>query len=174
MRARRMRITLYPDGKLIVTVPFRMDQQRAKTFILNQSAWVVRQLDRIKSLKRIPQAPLHTKADILRLTEQACTLAHERIAFFNAHYGFPFNRISIRNQKTRWGSCSKKRNLNFNYRIAILPQRLSDYIIVHELCHLAELNHSLAFWNLVAKTFPDHKNIRRELRANLISPTRQI
>ncbi len=79
----------------------------------------------------------------------------ERIKYFNKKYGFHYNKINVKNQKTRWGSCSKKRNLNFNYKILFLPEKARDYIIVHELCHLRELNHSRNFWGLVAKIFPE-------------------
>lgn len=96
--------------------------------------------------------------------EKARTLAEERIRHFNQAYDFKFNRISIKNHKSRWGSCSRKGNLNFNYKIALLPERLADYIIVHELCHLGELNHSRKFWDLVAKTIPDYSKARKELR----------
>ncbi|PIP23438.1 MAG: hypothetical protein COX90_01110 [Candidatus Nealsonbacteria bacterium CG_4_10_14_0_2_um_filter_38_17] len=70
----------------------------------------------------------------------------------------------MKNQKTRWGSCFKKGNPNFNYKIALLSQRLADYIVVHELCHLGELNHSQKSWNLVAKAVPDYPEIRDELK----------
>jgi len=90
------------------------------------------------------------------------------VEYFNAMYGLRCNRITIRNQKTRWGSCSRKGNLNFNYKIALLPQRLADYIIVHELCHLGEFNHSRKFWALVAQTMPDHVDLRKELKKNRV------
>lgn len=91
-------------------------------------------------------------------------LVHERLAFFNAHYNFKIGKIAIRNQRSRWGSCSKKGNLNFNYRIALLPAHLVDYIIVHELSHISEFNHSKDFWSLVAETLPDWRARRRELK----------
>ncbi len=79
-------------------------------------------------------------------------------------YTFLYSRISIRNQSSRWGSCSRKGNLSFNYRLALLPPRLADYIIVHELCHLGEFNHSKKFWDLVALTIPDWQKLRVELK----------
>lgn len=96
--------------------------------------------------------------------ERARTLVHERLAHFNLHYKFKINKIFIKNQKTRWGSCSSKGNLNFNYKIVLLPPHLSDYIIVHELCHLGQFNHSKAFWSLVEQTVPDWKKRRAELK----------
>ena len=98
---------------------------------------------------------------------QALVLAQRRLAEFNLFYGYQVNRVSIKNQRTRWGSCSKKGNINFNYRIALLPDRLADYLVVHELCHLGEFNHSQKFWDLVAKTIPDYRLRRKELRAIL-------
>lgn len=106
----------------------------------------------------------YTRWDYKKYKESARALAHSRIAHFNSFYNFSFGRISIRNTKTRWGSCSKKGNLNFNYKILFLPPHMTDYIIVHELCHLKEFNHSQNFWNLVAKVVPEHKSIRKELK----------
>lgn len=97
---------------------------------------------------------------------KALEIVKERIEYLNAFYNYKWNKISVKNQKTRWGSCSRRGNLNFNYKIALLPQKSSDYIIVHELCHLGEFNHSQKFWDLVAKTVPDYKETRRDLRKN--------
>lgn len=96
--------------------------------------------------------------------EQARALAHARLGHFAPRYAALYGKVAIRDQKSRWGSCSKKGNLNFNYRIVFLPRHLVDYIIVHELCHLLEFNHSDRFWQLVAKTIPDHVERRKELR----------
>ena len=96
--------------------------------------------------------------------EVARGMVHERLEYWNGFYNLKYNRVSIKNQKTCWGSCSGKNNLNFNYKIIFLPQPLMDYVIIHELCHLKEMNHSRAFWGHVAKTVPDHKEKRRHLR----------
>jgi len=106
----------------------------------------------------------NNKSNYLKHKEEALKFISERVDYYNNIYKFDFNRISIRNQRTRWGSCSSKKNLNFNYRLLFLPKRISDYIIVHELCHLKELNHSRRFWNLVAEVVPDYLDIRKELR----------
>ncbi len=100
----------------------------------------------------------------LKYKEEARVLAIERLAIYNQIYQFKYNRISIRDQRTRWGSCSSKGNINFNYKIALLPPHLSDYIIVHELCHLGEMNHSQKFWDLVARTIPNHQELKGEIR----------
>ncbi len=102
--------------------------------------------------------PTSAEKEILRLHIE------KRLALFNKDYGFTYRRITIRNQRTRWGSASRSGNLNFNYRMTFLPPHLSDYVIVHELCHLGEFNHSKKFWDLVARTIPDHRALRKELR----------
>jgi predicted metal-dependent hydrolase len=105
-----------------------------------------------------------TRADYLRNKPAAAALVRQKIAELNAAYGFEFRAVSIRNQKTRWGSCSRRGNLSFNWRILLLDSRAQDYLIVHELCHLAEFNHSPRFWALVSQTVPEYAALRRRLR----------
>ncbi|MBX4192386.1 M48 family metallopeptidase [Candidatus Parcubacteria bacterium] len=100
----------------------------------------------------------------LKVKEDARMLVHARVAYFNLHYKSPVKKIFIKNHKSRWGSCSSKGNLNFNYKILYLPPVMQDYIIVHELCHLHQFNHSPKFWALVAQTVPNHRTIRAALR----------
>lgn len=101
--------------------------------------------------------------------EQTRALIHERLAHLNTSYGFTYGRVSIKNARTMWGSCSRKGNLNFNYRLLFLPQELRDYVIVHELCHLRELTHSKRFWELVSRTIPDYPQYRSHLKTYAIS-----
>ena len=105
-----------------------------------------------------------SREDYLKFKNEARQFVEERVGHFSKMYSFEFNRISIRNQRTRWGSCSEKGNLNFNYRILFLPPHISDYLIAHEICHLKELNHSRKFWNLVGEIIPDYSNIKKELK----------
>ena len=87
-----------------------------------------------------------------------------RLRLYGERYGVTWNRVAIRDQRRRWGSCSSRGNLNFNYRLIFLPDHLFDYIIVHELCHLKEMNHGPAFWSLVAKECPQYEAMIAELR----------
>ncbi len=96
--------------------------------------------------------------------EQTRKLVQARLMYFNQHYGFEWNRVAIRNQRRCWGSCSSQKNLNFSYKLLLLPSHLCDYIIVHELCHLQEMNHGPQFWSLVAETIPDYKERIKQLK----------
>ena len=167
-RARGMRLVVNCDGTVVVTTPFGFQETLAEKFIREKSQWLFSKLAFFRQFKG--QA-LHgsSKKGYLAYKDEAHQRAVERIRYFNNIYNFGFHRISIRNQKTRWGSCSRKGNLNFNYKIALLPEQLADYIIVHELCHLEEFNHSKKFWNLVAKTMPDHASLRGELKKSRLS-----
>lgn len=166
-RARNLRLTIHQDGTIVVTAPVRLNQDYIDRFIQEKSAWVIKKLDRFKKdPKRIIVEG--GRNGFARYKDQALLLAQERISHFNAFYQFRHNRITIRNQKSRWGSCSRKGNLNFNYKIALLPRQLADYIIVHELCHLVEFNHSPAFWSQVAKTIPDWQLLRKEVMRTVV------
>ncbi len=103
-------------------------------------------------------------AHFLLYKEPARALVTSRVEHFKAIYNFKIGKIAIRNQISRWGSCSSKGNLNFNYKIVLLPAHLADYIVVHELCHLKEFNHSQKFWDLVTVGDPEYKRHRAELR----------
>lgn len=161
-RAERMRLAIYCDGAFVVTVPQAMNEGLIEKFIIEKSQWILDKMDYFKSISGFVFKS--NKGDYLKYKDDALALAEERVAHFNRIYKYRFNRINIKDQKTRWGSCSRKGNLNFNYKIALLPSRLADYIIVHELCHLGQFNHSRKFWNLVARTIPDYLDIKKELR----------
>ncbi len=111
-----------------------------------------------------------TKRDYKKNKELARALVHQKLAHFAGVYKsrhsieLTYKRVSIKNTKSRWGSCSSKGNLNFNYKIIFLPEPLVDYLIVHELCHLKEMNHKAEFWNLVSKEINDWNIKRNSLR----------
>lgn len=158
-RAKYIRITVRPDGTVAVTKPKRVSIHMVEHYIKEKSSWIE---EKLRSLPQI-QTIQHTTQEISRLKIQALHIVEEKVKFFNAHYLFAYKKISIKNQKTRWGSCSKQGNLNFNYKIAVLPERLADYLVVHELCHLGEFNHSQNFWDLVGEVLPNYKALRAEL-----------
>jgi len=162
--AKRLKLAIYCDGNCVVTLPWRMGFLSADEFIRKNAEWV---LEKMKTMKKIGKNSLfarHDHVEYLKLKEHAREMVAKRLEKFNAIYGFKYKGVAIRNQKTRWGSCSSKGNLNFNYKILLLPQRHADYIIVHELCHLKEFNHSKRFWSLVAQTIPEYEKIVEQLR----------
>lgn len=118
-----------------------------------------------RATKFVRRVRTNSKGDFLTHKDMAYEIVRSRLEYFNQFYNFKYNKITIRNQISRWGSCSKKGNLNFNYRIALLKPELADYIVVHELCHLGEFNHSKNFWDLVEKTLPDWRKLRSELKS---------
>ncbi len=114
---------------------------------------------------KLSKTKIARREKYLQYKEVARVLVLERLAIYNQIYQYKYNRISIRDQKTRWGSCSSKGNINFNYKIALLPTHLADYIVVHELCHVGEMNHSSRFWDLVARTIPNYLECRAQLKS---------
>ena len=172
--AKYLCVTVYPDGKVVVTKPKRVSKEKVRRFVEERREWIEKhQASVLRRLKRdgvpyeMPQLRRGTKA-YREAVEKARSLVKERLQHFSSIYGKElgkkYGRVSIRNQKTRWGSCSKEGNLNFNYKIVHLPPELADYIIAHELCHLKEMNHSERFWTLVEKAIPDRKKAQKEFR----------
>lgn len=160
-KQKNLRLTVHHDSTVLVTAPKWVLIKDVEEFIRNQSSWVLERIDKFKDegLSSLGGS----REEYLRFKERARALANHRLRHFNLHYGFEWNRISVRNQRTMWGSCTEDGNLSFNYKIALLPAPLSDYVIVHELCHLQEMNHSKAFWDLVAQTVPDYRWRRKAL-----------
>ena len=122
--------------------------------------------------KRIIRRRIHNKgarSEYLKHKESARKLVHEKLAYWNQFYNLEYKKVFIKNTKTKWGSCSSKGNLNFSYKIVHLAPELQDYLIVHELCHLAEMNHGEGFWNLVEQTIPQAKALHTKLRKGIIA-----
>ena len=153
---------------MIVTKPKRVNLDIVEKFLISKSDWVFEKVELVKKNKSINISNIkNTKREYLENKDKALKLAKERLNYFNNIYNFSWNNITIKNQKTRWGSCSRKGNLNFNYKLALIPKEMSDYVVVHELCHLKEMNHSKRFWDLVAKAIPDYLEIRKRMKGNL-------
>lgn len=167
-RAKRMRLAVYCDGAVVVTSPFGVQQPLIEKFLTDKKQWV---RDKIQFFKSVDSKAIRTFShrDYLENKDGALALVHERVRFYNKVYGFSFNKIFIKNQKTRWGSCSKKGNLNFHYKIAFMPEKFLDYVVVHELCHLKEFNHSKNFWALVKESLPNYLDIKKEFRKYQLS-----
>ncbi len=166
-RARSMRITVYQTGDVRVTAPRMVPGFLVKRFVSNKESWITRKVAEFKARPIIPRPTLWgtgKRREYLMYKKSAHALVVGKVNFFAGKYGFSYGKINIRNQKTRWGSCSRKGNLSFSYRIVFLPTELQDYLVIHELCHLKEFNHSRSFWNLVGKEIVGYKELRKKLK----------
>ena len=165
-----MALEITKDLEILVRAPWLMPEYQVLSFLRDRSDWLEdkmlvqkkRLLEQEKQRAAAP-GPL-TRADIQNLAEQAKQVLPERTSCFARLLGVTYGRITIRNQKTRWGSCSAKGNLNFNCLLMLTPPEIQDYVVVHELCHRLEMNHSPRFWNHVASILPDYKERRAWLK----------
>lgn len=162
-RSRSIRIFVRHDGTVHVTAPRRVSQRAIDAFVQRKNDWIVSVQTKFSAMPRLA-AGLGSREEYQEKRDEALSLVAERVAYFNVFYGFQVGRLSVRNQRTRWGSCNRSGDLCFNYRIVFLPRELQDYLIVHELCHIGQFNHSPKFWELVAKTVPGYTVARRTLR----------
>ena len=152
-----MRIT-GPDS-VEVRAPRRMPQAQINDFIERHRSWIE------KHIARVPQpASPFTEEEIRALADQALKVIPDRVRRYAALIGVGYGRITIRNQKSKWGSCSAKGNLNFNCLLMLCPPEVLDYVVIHELCHREEMNHSPKFWAEVEKYVPNYKAQRKWLK----------
>ncbi len=164
-RARRMRLAVHRDGAVVLTMPARATERFGEGFVLRHARWLITKFRFFRELPPINPVARYGRREYVAHKEEARVLVLRKIIQFSALLGgAPFARVSIKDQKTCWGSCSRKGNLNFNYKLLFLPEHLQDYVIVHELAHLSELSHARRFWALVETVIPDHKVLRKELR----------
>ena len=150
------------DGSVIVRAPLRIAERRIETFAADHWDWVEKQKQRISRQRE--NARRITGEERREGFQKAKEIIPRRTAYFAARMGVSYGRITIREQKTRWGSCSQKGNLNFNWKLVLMPPELLDYVVVHELVHRKEMNHSPSFWAVVEKELPDYRKRREELK----------
>ncbi|QQG52914.1 MAG: M48 family metallopeptidase [Candidatus Falkowbacteria bacterium] len=161
--SRHLRLAVSSNGAVTVTKPIFVTEKMAHDFLEAKGAWILAQLAKnANNPQRL--SPAQEIAEYQRYKIRAHNFVSDRLEYFNQFYGFKYGRVSVRRQKTRWGSCSRAGNLNFNYRLIFLEPAAADYIIVHELCHLGEFNHSPDFWRLVAQQIPDYRQLRKQVK----------
>ena len=163
VRSRRRTISLriLQDHSLEVRCPLRMTDDQVRAFVDSKRSWIE------KCMGEFPaQIDLLSPEELKALTLQSAAVIEPRVHYFARLMHLSYNRVTIRHQKTRWGSCSGKGNLNFNCLLALVPPQVLDYVVVHELCHLKEMNHSARFWAEVARVLPDYASSRLWLRKN--------
>jgi predicted metal-dependent hydrolase len=162
-RAKRIRIAVYRSGEVVLVKPKGTSNRLAMAFFESKKDWVHAKLQEMPLEKNLD---LHSDSGYHYLLHKpsARTCAEEKVRQWNLFYNFSFTRIEIKQMTSRWGSCSSSKTLCFNYKILFLPEELQDYLVVHELCHLAEMNHSSKFWDQVGRSLPEYKALRRALR----------
>ena len=156
---RTVAVEITRDRRVVVRAPLRMKDRDIEAFLELKSLWIESRLARPAAT----QPPL-TEEEKATLMAAAREDIPRRVAQFAPQVGVGVGRITIRCQHTRWGSCSSKGNLNFNCLLMLCPEWVRDYVVIHELCHRREMNHSPRFWALVAANCPDYNAARRWLK----------
>jgi hypothetical protein len=161
-RARRISISILNGGDVRVAVPLRASLVAAESFARSKGDWVMRQLAKLQ--RRRKQSPMNAKGVSLPDREEARKVLAIRLKELAGSNGFSYNRLSIRYQKTLWGSCSAKNNISLNARLVLLPDDLRDYVLMHELIHTRIKGHGPHFWKEFEKHMPGCRELKKRLR----------
>ena len=169
IRSNRKTVAIQVNSNLRVTVraPRSASEKDIEEILKKKEAWISKHIEKIKETKeRFEAEPTEklTREKVIALAEEALKVIPERVEYFAKVIGVTYGKITVRNQKTRWGSCSSKGNLNFNCLLMLAPPEVLDYVVVHELCHRKQMNHSKAFWLEVEKVLPNYKEVRKWLK----------
>ena len=166
-RRRTLALEITPSGQVIARAPLKMSRARIQAFVLEKAGWIRAHLARVRRQNQLAaQAGKLTAEDIQALRKGAEPGIRERVHLFAKALGVTNGKITLRSQRTRWGSCSAGGNLSFNCLLALAPPEVVDYVVVHELCHRKQMNHSPAFWREVAVALPDYPARREWLKMN--------
>ena len=164
IRSRRQTVALeIKNGKLLVRAPLLMSNARIAAFVREKQAWIEKRLAKAQAQQNVEKL---TSEELRALAKQAAQVIPERVRYYATRIGVSYGRITIRAQRTRWGSCSAKGNLNFNCLLMLAPPEVLDSVVVHELCHRKEMNHSERFYAEVLRVFPEYRKHRKWLKDN--------
>ena len=169
IRSNRKTVAIQVNSDLSVTVraPRSVSEKDIEEILKKKEVWISKHIEKMKKTKeRFEAEPTEklTREKVIALAEEALKVIPAKVEYFAKVIGVTYGKITIRNQKTRWGSCSSKGNLNFNCLLMLAPPEVLDYVVVHELCHRKQMNHSKAFWSEVEKVLPDYKEARKWLK----------
>lgn len=159
-RRKSLAIEITPELQVVVRAPARMPVREINAFVQEKDDWIRAHLQQMAEKKRLREQYREqalSKEELQELATQAMKLIPQKVHYYAQIIGVTYGRITIRNQRTRWGSCSGKGNLNFNCLLLLMPEEVLDYVVVHELCHRKEMNHSARFWEEVEKILPDYR-----------------
>lgn len=162
-KTRTLRVTIKEDGVVFASAPMWLSVAKIEKFLHQKSDWIARKIRLMENRGERIHLP-KGKKDYLQNKEKARKIIMQKTKEVCQKLDLKFTKIRIGNQKTRWGSCTRNGVLSFNYKLIYLPEILCDYIIVHEVCHLKEHNHSYRFWALVGTLFPNWKEHKKELK----------
>lgn len=156
-----------PDGGVLVRAPMYVPQYEIRRFITKQESWIEKHRRSVLERQR-EEAPeeILSQEEIRRLADRALEVIPARVAYWAPKVGVSYGRITIRNQKTKWGSCSAKGNLNFNCLLMLTPPEVLDSVVVHELCHRKYMNHSEQFYAEVRRVYPEYDQWNKWLKKN--------
>lgn len=161
-------ISIDEECRITLRIPLYISMKEAESFLQAKSRWLITHyltlLEKKNSRPHSDLSAVQKKALEKRYKDAAREYIPKRVDYYQTITGGNYSRISIRSQKTRWGSCSAKGTLSFNWRLMLAPPSILDYVVVHELCHLTHMNHSPAFWQTVEKAFPDYRIARKWLK----------
>ena len=160
---RTLSIQITPEGAVLVRAPLCLPAEEIHRFVESKRPWIEKHLSQLAQPQR---ADALSMADVRTLAQQALQVIPKRVAHFAPIVGVTYGSITIRNQRSRWGSCSGKGNLNFNCLLMLCPPEVLDYVVVHELCHRKEMNHSARFWAEVERVMPDYRTHLNWLKCN--------
>ena len=154
-------IVIKPTGEVEVRCPRRCSKREIDTFVASKEAWIRKHL---KTIAARPEVSVLSAAERKALAEKAAEVLPEKVSRFAQQLGVSYGRITIRSQRTRWGSCSAKGNLNFNCLLMLCPDEVIDSVVVHELCHLKHMDHSAEFYAEVERAFPEYRRCQKWLK----------
>ena len=168
-RMKNLNLVIGKDQRVRVTIPASrlrvVTQSQIENILKERFDFVMAAINKYKKQgEKYPDLFEFSDEHYRRYRKQAQELIKSKVDYYCRRQNFQYNRLSIRNQKTRWGSCSEDGNLNFSYKLIFLTPEEQDYIVVHELCHLEEQNHSRDFWALVKEILPEYKNAHKSIR----------
>ena len=163
-RRKSLGLEVKTDGEVKARVPERISDRAILRFLQEHEDWIRKKTALIGKAEEARGAVLRPGELSAEARREFSGRLNARVKEYAACMGVTYGRVSLRFQKTRWGSCSSSGNLNFNYALALVPEKLADYVIVHELAHRRHMNHSADFWAEVERYFPEYKECRRELR----------
>lgn len=162
-------ISVMPGGKVTVRIPLRGSERFAVSMVESKKNWIAVSVLKMQAVEPTPpqkeKSPSEKRLEAI-YRDAAREYFPKRVSYFSHVLGVNYGKITIRDQKTRWGSCSSKGNLSFNWRLILAPPNVLDYVVVHELCHRKEMNHSQRFWALVESVMPEYREYRKWLKEN--------